>query len=209
VTNADVAAGNLAARFDAIVFPSQGPAAINYGYRAGTMPPEYVGGLGDAGARTLTAFAEAGGSLLFFNDSTAYAIGHMNLPVRNGLRGLSARDFYCPGSLLNVSLDSSHPLAQGMPPKLPIWFEASPAFDIPDGSPARAVATYSSSGTLASGWLLGEKHLSNRAALVDVPMGKGRAVLFGMRPQYRAQSYLTMNFIWNALAGGAAPGPGR
>ena len=102
--------------------------------------------------------------------------------------------------VLNLTLDTEHPLAQGLPSTLiPAWFEDSPAFEIPTGSPARVVAKYPADGILASGWLLGEKHLANRAALVEVPIGKGRAVLFGMRPQYRAQSYLTMKLIWNAL----------
>ena len=199
VRNPDIAAGQLRTKYDVIVFPDQGPAAINFGYRPGTMPPQYTGGIGDAGAKALTEFAQQGGTLLFFNDSTAFAIGHMGVPVRNALRGIPNRDFYCPGSLLKVALDPAHPLSQGLPTDIPVWFEDGPAFEISTGSPARAIASYPASGVLASGWLLGDKHLANRAALVDVPMGKGRAILFGFRPQYRAQSYLTMNLIWNAL----------
>lgn len=205
VGNPAIRAGNLRARFDAIVFPDQSPAMINYGYRPGTMPEALTGGLGDAGAQALKAFAEAGGTLVFFNESANFAVGHMGLPVSNALRGVPSRDFYCPGSLLNVRLDAAHPLAAGLPPVTPIWFEESPAWEIPEGSPARAVAVYPEADVLASGWLLGGKLLGKRAALVEVPLGRGRAILFGMRPQYRAQSYLTMNFIWNALAGAGAP----
>ena len=199
VKNAEILAGQLRTKFDVLVFPDQGPASINAGYRPGLMPPELTGGLGDAGAKALIEFAEQGGTLVFFNESANYAVGHLNLPVRNALRGIPSRDFYCPGSLLRVSLDAAHPLAQGLPAGIPVWFEGSPAWEIPAGSPARAIASFPASDVLASGWLLGEKHLAHRAALVEVPMGKGRAILFGMRPQYRAQSYLTMNLIWNAF----------
>ena len=52
---------------------------------------------------------------------------------------------------------------------------------------------------LASGWLLGEKYLHRKAAVVDVPSGSGHIVLFAMRPQYRAQSYLTFKMFFNSL----------
>ena len=83
----------------------------------------------------------------------------------------------------------------GMPGEIAIWAEQSPAWD----TDLPVIARYPASGILASGWLLGEKVLANRAALVDAPIGKGRAILFGMRPQYRAQSYLTMKLLWNAF----------
>jgi glutamine amidotransferase-like uncharacterized protein len=63
----------------------------------------------------------------------------------------------------------------------------------------RVVARYVDDHVLASGWLLGESYIQGRAALVDVPMGRGRVVLFGMRPQYRAQSYQAFQLFFNSL----------
>ena len=52
-------AGNLRARFDAIVFADEVPDAIENGHAAGTMPPEFTGGLGAKGAEALRAFTAA------------------------------------------------------------------------------------------------------------------------------------------------------
>jgi hypothetical protein len=61
------------------------------------------------------------------------------------------------------------------------------------------IARYTDDHVLASGWLLGESYLEGRAALVEAPLGEGRAVLFGMRPQYRAQSYQAFKLFFNSL----------
>ena len=180
--------------FDVILFPDQSAASIADGYRKGSMPDAYIGGLGTKGAASLKKFVEDGGTVIFLNHSTEYA-AKLGIEVKNGLKGLSNREFYSPGSLLNVTLDKSSPLTYGLPPTIPIWSEASPAWESPSG----VVATYGKSGILASGWLLGEKYLVGRSALLDLPMGKGRVILFGMRPQYRAQSYQTLKLLFNAV----------
>ena len=115
------------------------------------------------------------------------------------MAGVSNRDFYSPGSLLNVTLDTHSPLAYGVPADITIWSEASPAWEVSAGSRDHTVARYTSDHVLASGWLLGEKYLEGRSALLEVPMGTGRAVLFGMRPQYRAQSYQAFKLFFNSL----------
>jgi len=198
VKNPEILAGKLRERYEAIVFPDQGPSVIHNGYRPGAMPAELTGGLGEAGAAALLEFARAGGTLIFLNDSTDYAIGHLGVPLKNVIRGVSSRDFYSPGSLLRVSLEE-HPLTRGLPKEIAIWSEGSPAWEVTGGTAARSIARYPESGVLASGWLLGERHLIGRSALVEVPMGQGRIVLFGMRPQYRAQSYQAMKLLFNAM----------
>jgi hypothetical protein len=115
--------------------------------------------------------------------------------MTGGDRVSGSTEFYSPGSLLNVEVDPKSPLAYGVPAKIAIWSEQSPAWD----TELPVVARYPASGVLASGWLVGEKVIANRAALIDAPMGSGRAILFGMRPQYRAQSYLTFKMFFNAL----------
>jgi hypothetical protein len=211
VHNADLQAGGLRAKYDAIVIPDQPANSIESGHRAGSMPQEYTGGLGAKGAAALKEFAEAGGTLIFLNGATDYAISRLGVaaktvtPSRGGRGGdpdaaggdrtSGSSEFYGPGSLLNVSVDTRSPLAYGVPANIAIWSEQSPAWD----TQLPVVARYPESGILASGWLVGEKVISNRAALIDAPLGSGHAILFGMRPQYRAQSYLTFKMFFNAL----------
>src|SRR6266540_2577506 len=84
----------------------------------------------------------------------------------NGLKGVPARDFYCPGSILRAQLDSSSPLAFGLEKESIAWFENSPAFEITDPASARAIARYpESESPLLSGWILGDKLVRGRAAM--------------------------------------------
>jgi hypothetical protein len=193
--NQEIQAGDLRKRFDVIVFPDASPDAMDEGYRPGKMPAEYTGGLGSQGAEALHQFALAGGTLVFLNRAADYAVAKFNIAARNVVRGVSNREFYSPGSLLNARVDPHHPLAMGLPEAIAIWSEQSPAWETQETAPVR----YPVSNVLASGWLLGEKYLVRQAALVDARLGGGHVILFGMRPQYRAQSYLTFKLFFNAL----------
>ncbi len=197
----DIQAGDLNSRFDVIVFPEMSPSNIQNGHAPGSMPDEYVGGLGEKGTGALRQFANKGGTVVFFNDSSEWAVHHLGLTsIKNTLSGVSNREFYCPGSLLNVTQpQQQHPLLYGMPKDFTVWFESGPAFDIQPGGRDVAVASYVDGKVLASGWLLGEKYLQKKAAVVDSPLGSGHVILFGIRPQYRAQSYLTMKMLFNSM----------
>jgi hypothetical protein len=189
--NADIQAGGLRQRFDVLVFADQSSRNIDTGY-ANALPAEYLGGLGPKGADTLREFAAAGGTLVFLNHASDYAIEHLGVTA-TAVTG--AAGFYSPGSLLNIHLDTRHPLAYGVPGDLAIWSEQSPAWD----TQLPVVARYTDANVLASGWLEGEKVIAGRAAIIDAPVGSGHIVLFGMRPQYRGQSYLTFKMFFNAL----------
>jgi glutamine amidotransferase-like uncharacterized protein len=87
-----------------------------------------------------------------------------------------------------------------------VWFEDSPTFEVTDSTRVRVVARYQATGDpLLSGWLLGGGKLNGKAALVDVTVGKGHAVLYGFRPQYRGQTMATQPLIWGAI--GRRPQP--
>ncbi len=196
--NAEIRAGGLAEKYDVLVFADMTARMIENGYRQGSMPEAYVGGLGKEGAEALLAFAQAGGKLVFFNDSGEYAVEQLGVRAKNALQGVSSRDFYCPGSLLNVKLEPGSALGLGLPSEFTIWAEGSPVWESDDAG-AKTVVRYSGAPVLASGWLLGEKFVAGKPALVDVQIGQGRAILFGMRPQYRGQSWLTLKLFFNAL----------
>jgi hypothetical protein len=198
VRNADVQSGNLRSNYDVIIFPDQSARDIRNGYASGRMPAEFTGGLGTLGAAALNRFVESGGKLIFLNHSSLYAITALGLNVKNVLEGASNSEFYSPGSLLNVKLDRADPLTRGLPENIAIWSEGSPAFESTNDE-NRSVATYPESGILASGWLLGEKLIANRSALVEVKKGQGEIILFGFRPQYRAQSYQAFKLLFNAF----------
>ncbi|MFZ0749786.1 MAG: hypothetical protein WAM70_10545, partial [Pyrinomonadaceae bacterium] len=195
-----------------IIIPDQPPNAILNGHRKGAMPEQYTGGLGEKGVKALREFVEAGGTLVCLNRASSFAIEQFKLPVRDVVAGLPRTDFYVPGSILRIELDTSNPIAEGMPKESIAWVENSPVFEVMaatqrgssptvrEGVSARVIAWYPrNKDPLLSGWLLGGDRLKGKAALVEVSLGKGRIILFGFRPQYRAQSLATYPLLFNAI----------
>jgi hypothetical protein len=211
VHDRDVRAGELKIRYDVIILPDESARLILDGTSArsergegdgegGRYPEEYAGGLGKEGVKALSDFVAAGGTLVTLNNASNFAIEQLGAPVRNVLKGIAPKDFYCPGSILRTHLDDSSPLTLGLEKESIAWFEGSPAFEITDPAAARAIATYSDrENPLLSGWILGDKLIRGKAALVEARIGKGRIILFGFRPQYRGQSLATWPMLFNAV----------
>jgi len=193
--NKDIQAGGLRKHYDVIVFPDATADSMEDGYQQGKLPAEFTGGLAASGVDALREFASMGGTLIFLNRASEYATRHLGVAARNVVQRVSNSEYYSPGSLLNARIDPHHPLALGLPQDIAIWSEQSPAWETKESAPVR----YPDANLLASGWLLGEKYLARKAALVDAKLGAGRVILFGMRPQYRAQSYQTFKIFFNAL----------
>jgi hypothetical protein len=212
IDNARMKQGKLRDAFDAVILPDLSPASISDG-RSGdgpeVMPPAYRGGIGKEGTEALKTFVDEGGTLVCLDDACDFAIDKWELPVRNTLKG--DKEFSCPGSLLVGRVDTAHPLAFGMSAEARLFFSGSPAFQT--RLPPRVdidrhvVVRYGEEeNPLASGYLNQPDKLKGRSALVEVTWGKGRIVLFGFRPQHRAQTWGTYKLLFNALLHSAARG---
>jgi hypothetical protein len=201
VVDSAVRAGSLGGRYDAIILPDQSPRELLDGLSARRYPARIAGGLGQAGIQSLRDFVDGGGTIIAFNRACDFAIGALELPVTNALASLSPREFYAPGSIFRMRLDSTHPLAAGEPEETVAWFESGPAFDVRDASRVRVIGRYPErpEDVLLSGWMRGANQVAGKAALVAVRRGSGRVILFGFRPQYRAQSQATYPLLFNAL----------
>jgi hypothetical protein len=197
VRDADIKNGNLS--YEAIILPSDSEREILSGLNANRYPEEISGGIGNAGAENLKRFVENGGTLICFDESCEMVINKFGLPIKNVLKGVNRRDFYCPGSILRLEVDTAHRLGNGLHRETPAYFINSSAFEITDSARVKSVARYANQNALLSGWLLGEKYLNGKTALAETTYGKGKIILFAFRPQHRGQTWGTFPFIFNAL----------
>ena len=208
--DADIKKGGLNAKFDVLILPDDMTALIVGGKLTGwfagmeeTTPPEYRSGIGDAGVEALKDFVEKGGTLAALGEACDFAVEKLGLPVRNAVAEVDDKAFWCPGSTLRVAYDTRNPLAYGMPEEgLAIYQMGNSAFYIlPTDYNERTetVATYADRDLLQSGWLVGESYLANKAAVVSIKKGSGRVILYGIRPQHRAQTHGTFKLLFNAL----------
>ncbi|HYO91823.1 MAG TPA: M14 family metallopeptidase [Pyrinomonadaceae bacterium] len=197
----DVREGNLRVKYDVIILPSMRAREIVEGNPPDSYPAEFTGGITETGVANLRRFVEEGGTLICFDHATEFAIKRFNLPLSNALEGLRSSEFYAPGSILSIHLDESHSIARGLPSRMDAYFINSAAFDVTDTTRARIIARYDiAPSVLRSGWLLGAHRLAGKAALVEVSHGSGRVILFGFRPQHRAQTWGTFPLLFNAIA---------
>jgi hypothetical protein len=211
----EIVAGGLNAKYDVMLFADDNVNAIVGGrgggpptpYAGATYPPEYNTTLGETGLGSLQDFVRNGGHLVLLDGATALATERFGIPVRNPLLGLDETEFFVPGSTLRVEMDTTHPLAYGMPEETLIVFFESVAFDIGNSASndqISVVAQYGDRDLMKGGWLDGERYLANQAALVDVGYGMGRIALIGFRAQNRAQAHGTFKVLFNALYRGGA-----
>jgi len=219
--NDRVRRGSLHADFDVIILASQTTQSILHGQRAGarraagafgaaekSQPrPEHAGGIGAEGVKALEEFVRSGGTLITFDAAGELPMEMFDIGVRGSLRaGTGPNDWSCPGSLLRVTVDPSHPLGFGMPAEAIVTSTGGQAYELTllndynkGGREAKAVVHYAKQNLLASGWLSGESAATGRPAMVDARLGQGRVVLFGFRPQFRGQTFGTFKLLLNAI----------
>ena len=198
--DARIRAGNLRRNYDVIVFQDQEASDIQNGLGE-NYPPEYRGGIGQQGAAALQRFVEDGGRLIAIEEATDFAIQLFGLGVRNAVQGLRPQDFYIPGSILRLTVDSAHPIGRGLPDEGVAWYwPSSRAFDVQDAN-VTVVGRYGEGDVRLSGWVLGPQHIAGKPAIVSASVGRGSVVLFGFQPNYRGQSIATWPLLFNALKG--------
>ena len=219
--NSDVRDGHLRDQYDTIVIAEMATRQILDGMRAGTVPGQYAGGIGEEGAQALRDFVTAGGTLVTLGNAASFAIEQFNLPVVSALAGLRQDQFFCSGSLLRVEIsDPKHPLVAGLPLMPAVMFERNQAFDTRPAFRGKVLASYvKDRNPLVSGYLLGADAIQGKAAALDANYGSGHIVILGFRPQWRGQSHGTYKFLFNALyynpsmapeaTGGGGRGGGR
>jgi hypothetical protein len=198
ISDADMRSGRL--DYDVVVLPADSENTIVNGLSAERYPDEFAGGIGDAGAENLRRFVDAGGRLVCFDDSCEMVIKRFGLPLKSVLIGLKRNEFYNPGSIVALDVDTKQPLARGMNDRVSAYFVNSAAYEISPGARVRVIGSYAAKEALLSGWMLGEKHLNGKAALVETNYGKGSIVMFAFRPQHRGQTWGTFPLVFNALA---------
>jgi hypothetical protein len=220
-------AGNLKAKYDVILFPDGGipetdSAGGGFGGRppvASEIPEEFRGQLGRVSIKQtipqLKAFAEAGGVIVAFGGSAVLG-HHLGLPISDHLvevqqdgseRSLPGTKFYVPGSIMQVAVDNTNPLAFGFENKVDVFYDNSPVMELAPNSSlmgVKPVAWFDSKIALRSGWAWGQHYLDGGTAAVEAQIGKGKVFLFGPEITFRAQPHGTFKFLFNSIYYGTA-----
>jgi hypothetical protein len=220
-------AGDLKSQFDVLVFVTGAipagevnltPHSRSRGFgsmRPANIPAEYEDRLGgitaDKTIPHLLKFMEEGGTVLTIGSS-------INL---GGFAGVSAKShlvdetgnplprevYFVPSSILEVRVNTDHPLAYGMKERLDIFFNNSPVLRPQveaDKKGFTSVAWFDSDKPLRSGWAWGQDRLYGGVAVAAAKVGKGQLFLFGPEMLFRAQPHGSFKFVFNGIFLGGA-----
>jgi len=183
VTAVDIAAGALS-DVDVLLVPN-GSATTAFN------------GLGQSGRDALVTWVNGGGRYIGWRGGAALAA---RLGITTATLAPPTSDV--PGSLFRVAMDQSSPLSTGVGPYAWAFYEYDNLMTASDPSHvAVAFPTYGTEDFFVSGFADGEEELSDTAAVVDEPVGSGRAVIFSIEPNFRALTDGTQKILRNAILG--------
>jgi len=213
--------GNLRGSYDVILIPSQGGRAgksIVYDIESKGKPLAYVrspdfpslgmygesedisGGIGLEGLLELEKFVRQGGVLITLG-AASY------LPPEFGLtRTVEAAhptaQFYAPGPIVQTEITRpTHPIFYGYGEKtMAVRYANGPLLRVPEEGRGWVLMRYTGSeASILSGLFKGVAEVHNRPAILDVPVGQGRIIVFATNPCYRWQNLGELRMLENAL----------
>ena len=216
----DIDNGKLNSKYDVILFTDGTvPGMKKEGYQrkmpeAKDVPEKYRGMLGELTAEKsfpkLEEFLKNGGNIVAIGSATNLLF-HLKLPVQDALvkvdgKGnkvpLASTDYYIPGSILKMNLDTRQQVTWGMPKHADVVFNRSPVFRL-DASAGidgvTPIAWYAKEDLLRSGWAWNASYLDQGIAALKAEIGKGNIYAFGPEILFRGQSHGTYKLLFNTL----------
>jgi hypothetical protein len=210
--------GNLRGQFDVILIPSRSgdakslvfdiePANRPLAYKRSSSEPalglygeseDIAGGMGLEGAQEFERFVQTGGVLITLGNASSF-------PAEFGItRRVDAQSppagFYAPGPIVELEVKQPrHPAFYGYPnTKIPVNYANGPMLAVPFAKKPEWVAA-SFNGTVLSGLARGGAAMKNKPALLDIPVGQGRVLLFTTNPMYRWKNPGEFGMLFNTL----------
>jgi hypothetical protein len=214
--------GNLRDSYDVIVIPFQGRGSgksIVFDIESKGKPVDYkksaefpslgaygesddiTGGMGLAGVVELDKFVKSGGVLITLGASSF-------LPAEFGLTpnidaGRTSPQFYAPGPIVEAEIrQPTNPIFYGYSQKtVPVRYANGPLLRVPEQERKRLVLMQfpGTDKSVLSGLMKGVAEIRDRPAIVDVPAGRGRVLMFATNPCYRWQNLGEFNMLANAI----------
>ena len=178
------------------------------------IPAEYRGRLGDITAETtiprILDYARKGGAVVAIGSSANLAY-HAKLPVENQLevdgRPLTREQFFIPGTILEMKVEHTSPLSQGLPDRVDVMFDESPVFRLQPNAQqmgVKPIAWFDSPTPLKSGWAWGQEYLDQGVAALEADFGQGKLFIFGPPITFRSQPQGVFPFLFNGIFYGSS-----
>lgn len=162
--------------------------------------PDITGGMGLEGVVEFQKFVDKGGVLITLGVSSSF-------PAEFGLtRRVEAThtspQFYAPGPIVEADvLKPEHPIFYGYTEKtMPVRWANGPLLTVPQTDRGEILMRFPGGDqSVLSGFMKGANEIRNRPAIVDVPVGEGRVVMFATNPCYRWQNLGEFRMLFNAV----------
>lgn len=215
--------GNLRARYDVIIIPSQGgrggakglvfdiesrgkpfaytksadfPSLGMYG-----QSDDITGGMGLPGVEEFNKFVNDGGVLVTMG-AASYFPAEFGI-ARNVDAQRPSAQFYAPGAIVEAEvLRPNHPILYGYSERtMPVRWAGGPLLRV-SGADARGATLMRFEGTeksVLSGLMRGYAETRGRPAIVELPVGGGHVVMFATNPAYRWQNLGEFGMLANSI----------
>jgi hypothetical protein len=197
---------DLHSKYDVIVFASSRLPSIINGAGGRNTPEQYQGGIAESGLQALQAFARSGGTIVTLGSANQLLLEHFAAPFTAFTAGRGS-EFQCPGSILEIQVDPTHPLAWGMPAVTDLMYSSDMLLDPAPvfGDPGATVAMmFGDSDPLKSGWIQSPETIFGKIGAASLPYGEGTLVLLPLQVQRRAQTHATFKLLFNPLMNSVA-----